>query len=251
LFPWATFRKRKGAVKLRPLLDLRGNIPTVCFITPARAHDVNLLDRLPIEAGAFYLFDRAYLDFARLYRLHQAQAFFVTRAKRNFRFRYLASRSVARATGVRSDQTIRLYGFDSNQSYPDRLRRVRSFDAAHRRGLVCPPPHFPLPALTVAQVSKGRWPVTLVFEWLTQHLRIKAFYGTSANAVQTQLWLAIAGYPLGAIVKKRLHVAPSLSTMLQVVRVALFENIPVGQALTLSQAPALEADPGNQLNLFA
>jgi hypothetical protein len=251
LCPWATYRKRKGAVKLHPLLDLRGNIPPVCFLTPARVHAVTLLDRLPIAAGAFHLVDRAYLAFTRRSRLHRAPAFFVPRAKRICRFRYLASRSVDWAPGGRSDQTLRLDGFSRNQRYPDRLRRIRSFDAAHRRGLACLTPHFPLPALTVAQVSTGRWPVALVFEWLTQHLRSKAFSGTSANAVQTQLWVAVAVYPLGAIVTKRLHVGASLSTMLQVVRVALVENIPLGQALMLSQAPALEADPGNQLKLFA
>ena len=250
LFPWATFRQRKGAVKLHTLLDLRGNIPTVCFVTPASVHEVNLLDRLVIEAGAFYVFDRAYLDFARLHRLHQDHGFFVTRAKRNFRFRYLDSRPVDRSTGVASDQTIRLYGFYSKQSYPERLRRIRYFDATHRRWLVFLTNNFTLPALTIAQLYKGRWQVELFFKWIKQHLRIKAFYGTSENAVKTQLWIAIAVYVLVAIVKKRLQLDTSLYSILQILSVSLFEKIPLAQALSLSSATALEADTGNQLNLF-
>jgi len=250
LFPWATFRKRKGAVKLHTLLDLRGNIPAGCFVTPASVHDVNLLDRLVIEAGAFYVFDRAYLDFARLYRLHQAQGFFVTRAKRNFRFRYLDSQPVDRATGVASDQRIRLFGFYSKQSYPERLRRIRYFDAEHRRWLVFLTNNFTLPALTIAQLYKCRWQVELFFKWLKQHLRIKAFYGTSENAVKTQLWIAIAVYVLVAIVKKRLHLEASLYTILQILSVSLFEKLPLTQALSGSTATVSEGDPGNQLNLF-
>jgi hypothetical protein len=250
LFPWATFRKRKGAVKLHTLLDLRGNIPTVCFITPASVHDVNLLDRLVIEAGAFYIFDRAYLDFARLYRLHQALGFFVTRAKRNFRYRYLDSRPVDRSTGVYSDQVVRLYGFYSKQSYPERLRRIRYFDAEHHRWLVFLTNNFTLPALTIAQLYQCRWQVELFFKWLKQHLRIKAFYGTSENAVKTQLWIAIGVYALVAIIKKRLHLEASLYTILQVLSVSLFEKIPLQQALSLSRTISLETDAGNQLNLF-
>ena len=250
LFPWATFRKRKGAVKLHALLDLRGNIPAGCFVTPASVHDVNLLDRLAIEAGAFYVFDRAYLDFARLYRLHQDHGFFVTRAKRNFRFRYLDSQPVDRTTGVTSDQTIRLFGFYSKQSYPERLRRIRYFDAEHHRWLVFLTNNFTLPAPTIAQLYKCRWQVELFFKWLKQHLRIKAFYGTSENAVKTQLWVAIAVYVLVAIVKKRLHLEASLYTILQILSVSLFEKLPLEQALSVSPATLLEADPGNQLNLF-
>ena len=250
LFPWATFRKRKGAVKLHTLLDLRGNIPSVCFITSGSVHDVNLLDRLAIEAGAFYIFDRAYLDFARLYRLHQAQGFFVTRAKRNFRFRYLNSQPVDRTTGVYSDQTIRLYGFYSKQSYPERLRRVRYFDAEKRKWLVFLTNNFTLPALTIAQLYKCRWQIELFFKWIKQHLRIKAFYGTSENAVKTQLWIALAVYVLVAILKKRLQLEASLYTILQILSVSLFEKIPLVQALTLSREISIDGDPGNQLNLF-
>ena len=173
-FPWATFRKRKGAVKLYTFLDLRGNIPTVCFVTPASVHEVNLLDQLQIEAGAVYIFDRAHLDFARLYRLRQDHGFFVTRAKRNFRFRYLDSQPVDRTTGVASDQLIRLYGFYSKQSYPERLRRIRYFDAERRRQLVFLTNNFTLPALTIAQLYQCRWQVELFFKGLKQHLRIKA-----------------------------------------------------------------------------
>jgi len=250
LFPWATFRKRKGAVKLHTLLDLRGNIPTVLFITPGRVHDVNILDQLSVEAGAFYILDRGYLDFARLYRLHQAQGFFVTRAKRNFRFRYLDSRPVDPTTGVHSDQTLRLYGFYSKQSYPERLRRIRFFDVEKRKWLVFLTNNFALPALTIAQLYKCRWQVELFFKWIKQHLRIKAFYGTSENAVKTQIWIAIAVYVLVAIIKKRLKLEASLYAILQILSVSLFEKIPLAQALTFSQGSALEDDHGNQLNLF-
>jgi hypothetical protein len=250
LFPWATFRRRKGAVKLHTLLDLRGNIPSVLFITPGRVHDVNILDALVVEAGAFYILDRGYLDFARLYRLHQALGFFVTRAKRNFRFRYLDSRPVDRTTGVHSDQTVRLYGFYSRRGYPERLRRIRYFDAEKRKWLVFLTNNFALPARTIAQLYKCRWQVELFFKWIKQHLRLKAFYGTSENAVKTQIWIAIAVYVLVAIVKKRLHLEASLYAILQVLSISLFEKIPLAQALTLSQGSALEDDPGNQLNLF-
>ena len=251
LFPWATFRKRKGAVKLHTLLDLRGNIPTVLFITPGTVHDVNLLDALGVEAGAIYIVDRGYLDFARLYRLHQALGFFVTRAKRHCRFRYLDSRPVDRTTGVHSDQIVRLYGFYSHQGYPERLRRIRFCDPERRRWLVFLTNNFALPAPTIAQLYKCRWQVELFFKWIKQHLRIKAFYGTSENAVKTQIWIAIAVYVLVAIVKKRLHLEASLYTILQILSVSLFEKIPLAQALTLSRGAELEDDPGNQLNLFA
>lgn len=250
LFPWATFRKRKAAVKLHTLLDLRGNIPTVLFITPGRVHDVNILDQLVVEPGAFYILDRGYVDFSRLHRLHQALGFFVTRAKRNFRFRYLDSRPVDRTTGVYSDQTIRLYGFYSHQSYPERLRRIRFFDADKRKWLVFLTNNFALPALTIAQLYKCRWQVELFFKWIKQHLRIKAFYGTSENAVKTQIWIAIAVYVLVAIVKKRLKLEASLYTILQVLSVSLFEKIPLAEALTNLPRLALEADDANQLNLF-
>ena len=250
LFPWAKFRKRKAAVKLHTLLDLRGNIPSVLFITPGRVHDVNILDQLAIEAGAFYILDRGYVDFARLYRLHQARGFFVTRAKRNFRFRYLESRAVDRTTGVRSDQIIRLHGFYSKRSYPDRLRRVRYYDADKRKWLVFLTNNFALPAVQIAQLYKCRWQVELFFKWIKQHLRIKAFYGTSENAVKTQIWIAIAVYVLVAIVKKRLKLEASLYTILQILSVSLFEKISLAEALAQPHTALLEADPSNQLTLF-
>ena len=250
LFPWAKFRKRKAAVKLHTLLDLRGSIPTVLFITPGRVHDVNILDQLPVEPGAFYILDRGYVDFARLYRLHQALGFFVTRAKRNFRFRYLDSRAVDRSTGVHSDQSIRLYGFYSKRSYPERLRRIRYFDAEKRRWLVFLTNNFALPAVQIAQLYKCRWQVELFFKWIKQHLRIKAFYGTSENAVKTQIWTAIAVYVLVAIVKKRLKLEASLYSILQILSVSLFEKMPLAEALTNIPNPALAVDDANQLNLF-
>ncbi len=249
-FPWATFRRRKGAVKLHTLLDLRGSIPSVCFITPASVHEVNLLDQLPIEPGAFYLVDRGYLDFTRLYRLHQAQAFFVTRAKRNFRFRYLDSRPNDRPCGVRSDQLIRLFGFYSHQGYPERLRRIAFLDAEQRKRLTFLTNNFALPALTIAQLYKCRWQVELFFKWIKQHLRIKAFYGTAENAVKSQSWIAIAVYVLVAIVKKRLQLAASLYTILQILSVSLFEKMPLLQALTAPVTFVEEGGCPNQLHLF-
>lgn len=248
LFPWAVFRKRKGAVKLHTLLDLRGTIPTVLFITTGRVHDVNILEPPVVETGAFYVLERGSLDFTRLYRLHQAQGFFVTRAKRNFRFRYLDSRPVDRTTGVTSDQIIRLYGFYSKRGYPERCRRVRFFDREKSKWLVFLPNNFALPPLQIAQLYQCRWQVALFFKWITPPLRITAFYGTSANAVTTQIWTAIAVYVLVAIVKKRLHLEASLYTILQILSVSLFEKIPLVEALTLSQGSALEDDLGNQLN---
>jgi hypothetical protein len=250
LFPWATFRKRKGAVKLHTLLDLRGSIPSVCFITPASVHEVNLLDQLLIEPGAFYILDRGYLDFTRLYRLHQAQAFFVTRAKRNFRFRYLDSRAHDRTAGIRADQVIRLFGYYSQQGYPERLRRISFFDAEQRKRLVFLTNNFTLPALTIAQLYKCRWQVELFFKWIKQHLRIKVFYGTSENAVRTQIWIAIAVYVLVAIVKKRLQLEASLYTILQILSVSLFEKMPLLQALTAPPRFMEEGESGNQLHLF-
>jgi len=244
LVPWATFRKRKGAVKLHTLLDLRGSIPTVCFITPGAVHDVNLLDQLAIEAGALYIFDRAYLDFARLYRLHQAKGFFVTagQAELPIPVSRLAARRSHDRSRLRPDHpALRLL---QQAGLPERLRRIRFFDAKHRRWLVFLTNNVTLPALTIAQLYKCRWQVELFFKWLKQHLRIKAFYGTSENAVKTQLWIAIAVYVLVAIVKKRLHLEASLYTILQILSVSLFEKIPLLQALTLSRGSEIEVDPG-------
>lgn len=250
LFPWAKFRRRKAAVKLHTLLDLRGNIPTVLFITPGRVHDVNLLGQLAVEAGAFYILDRGYLDFTRLYRLHQALGFFVTRAKGNLRFRYFDSRPVDRTTGVHSDQTIRLYGFYSQQGYPGRLRRIRYFDVEKRKWLVFLTNNFALPALTIARLYKCRWQVELFFKWIRQHLRIKALYGTSVNAVKTPVWTAISVYVLVTILKKELKLDRSLHEILQILSVTLFERVPIHQALSMTFVPDAMSESCNQLPLF-
>jgi transposase len=250
LFPWAKFRKRKGAVKLHTLLDLRGNIPTVIFITHGKVHDVNILDRLVVEAGAIYVMDRAYVDFARLHRVRQDMGFFVTRAKSNFRFRRIYSHPVDKSTGLRCDQTIVLDGFYSKRDYPEKLRRIRFYDAKKDKHLIFLTNNFYLPALTIAQLYRCRWQVELFFKWIKQHLRIKAFYGTSENAVKTQIWIAISVYVLVAIVKKRLKLEASLYTILQVLSVSLFEKMSIYQAVTLTDYTDPEATSGNQLNLF-
>jgi len=204
LFPWATFRRRKGAIKLHTLLDLRGNIPCFIRVSQGKLHDVNILDELPIEPGAFYIMDKAYLDYARLYRLHQQAAFFLTRAKKNLDYKRLKSHPIDKATGLRSDQTIVLAGVKSSRSYPEPLRKIRYFDVATDKRFVFLTNNFVLPALTIAQLYKSRWQIELFFKWIKQHLRIKAFYGTSPCAVRTQVWIAICVYVLVAIVKKEL-----------------------------------------------
>lgn len=233
LFPWATFRKRKGAVKLHTLLDLRGNIPTVVIITHGKVHEVNILDQLNFEAGAFYVMDRGYLDFARLYKLHLASAFFVTRARKRFDFQRLYSQPVDRATGVICDQTVTLVNPVPKQGYPEKLRRIRYRDAITDQRLVFLTNNFNLPPLTIAQLYRSRWQVELFFKWIKQHLRIKNFYGTSQNALRTQIWIAISVYVLVAIVKKELHLEGSLYRMLQICSVTLFEKTPISQALSL------------------
>ena len=232
LFPWAKFRRHKGAVKLHALLDLRGNLPTIVLITPGKVHEVNLLDQIPIEAGAIYLLDRAYGDFARLYRIHQSSAFFVIRAKGNFRFERLYSRPVDKSEGVQCDQIIVLHHFYAKKDYPEKLRRIRFYDTEQNRRLVFLTNNFSLPALTIAKIYKCRWQIELFFKWIKQHLRIKAFYGTSENAVKTQIWTAISVYVLVAIVKKQLHLERSLYTILQILSVTLFEKTPILQALS-------------------
>ena len=232
LFPWAEFRKRKGAVKLHTLLDLRGSIPTMVFITHGRVHEVNILDEIPIEAGAIYIMDRGYLDFARLYRVHQSAAFFVTRAKSNFRFQRLYSQAIDKSTGLQCDQTISLVGFYAMKDYPERLRRIRFFDAQQGKRLVFLTNNFNLPALTIAELYQRRWQIELFFKWIKQHLRIKAFYGTSENAVKTQIWIAISIYVLVAIIKKQLRLEQSLYSILQILSITLIEKMPLLQALS-------------------
>lgn len=250
LFPWALFRKKKGAVKLHTLIDLRGNIPTVIFITHGKVHDVNILDDLVIEAGAIYVMDRGYLDFERLYKINQSLAFFVTRAKKNFDFKRLYSRRVDKATGVLCDQIVTLQGFYAKKSYPDKLRRIKYYDADKKKRLVFLTNNFLLPAVTIADIYRCRWQVELFFKWIKQHLRIKAFYGTSENAVKTQIWIAISVYVLVAIVKKRLKLNLSLYTILQILSVSLFEKTPILQALTPTDYNDNEDDFRRQLILF-
>ncbi|MCX5919290.1 MAG: IS4 family transposase [Deltaproteobacteria bacterium] len=250
LFPWAQFRKRKGAVKLHTLLDLRGNIPTLAIITHGKIHDVNILDELPLEAGAIYILDRGYLDFGRLYAIHCSLAFFVTRAKINFDFQRLYSLPVDKTTGVQSDQIITLQGFYAQKDYPEKLRRIRYFDVQNNKRLVFITNNFTLPALVIAELYRCRWQIELFFKWIKQHLRIKAFYGTSENAVKTQIWIAISVYVLVAIIKKRMKIDRSLYTILQILSVSLFEKTDLYQLVTNFKYKTPTAEHSNQLNLF-
>jgi len=248
LFPWAKFRKRKAAVKLHTLLDLQGNIPTLVIITHGKVQDVNILNELYFEPGAIYVLDRGYLDFAALYKIDLASAFFITRAKSNFKFKRIHSREVDKSTGLRCNQTIALKNLYAKKNYPDKLRRIRYFDAENNKQLVFLTNNFTLPALKIAQLYKCRWQVELFFKWIKQHLRLKAFYGT--NAVKTQIWIAISVYVLVAIVKKRLNLEHSLYTILRILSVSLFEKTPVLQALSESDYKNQMVVNCNQLNLF-
>ena len=248
LFPWARFRKNKGAVKLHTLLDLRGNIPSFIDITDGKVHDVNVLDILISEAGSFYIMDRGYIDFKRLYELHQALAFFVIRAKSNLQYRRLYSRPVDKSAGLRCDQTIVLT--QSFADYPEQLRLVKFYDAENDLRLTFLTNNFALEALTIAQLYKCRWKVELFFKWIKQHLRIKAFFGTSENAVKTQVWIAISVYVLIAIIKKRLALEPSLYTILQILSVTMFEKTLLSQALTENDVFETIDENDNQLKLF-
>jgi len=248
LFPWARFRHSKGAVKLHTQLELRGNIPSVLHLTEGAVHEVNLLDHLAFEPGATYVVDRAYIDFARLYAITQAGAFFVVRAKDNLRQRRVYSHAVDRTTGLRSDQTVRLVNYAAAKAYPAPLRRVRSYDAEQARYLTFLTNAFDLPALTVAALYKSRWQVELFFKWIKQHLRIKAFYGTSRNAVETQVWIAISVYVLGAILKKRLALDASPYRILQILDVSLFEKTDLVPLLQRADAADSFLDATNQLS---
>jgi hypothetical protein len=230
LFPWAKFRRRKAAVKLHTLLNLHGSIPTLIIITSGNVHDVNILDELPLEAGAFDIMDRGYLDFTRLHRIHGHGAFFVSRTKNNSRFHRRYSQPVQKRLGLCFDQTIILEGFYSHRGYPDTLRRIGYTDPTTGKKFVFLPNNFSEPALTIALLYKSRWQVELFFKWIKQHLRIKAFYGTSENAVKTQIWIAISVYVLVAIIRKRLRLPISLYTILQILSISLFENMPILQA---------------------
>jgi hypothetical protein len=251
VFPWAPFRAAKAAVKMHTLLDLRGAIPSFLHISDGKLHDVNVLDLLIPEAGAIYVMDRGYLDFERLHLLHQAGAFFVTRAKSNLHARRLYSAPTDRASGIICDQTIALNGYYSRQHYPDHLRRIRLRDPQSIRTLVFLSNQFALPAITICALYKARWHVELFFKWVKQHLRIKRFYGTSENAVKSQIWIAVSVYVLVAIVKKRLNLKASLYTLLQILSVTLFEKMLVVQALTGSEYRPANDLKCNQLSLFA
>jgi len=227
LFPWAHFRKAKGAVKMHTLLDLRGNIPTFIAITEGKVHDVNILDVLEPEQGAFYIMDRGYIDYARLHRFTEKGASFVIRAKENLRFRRVYSRKIDKQCGLRCDQTIVLTGLYSKNDYPQHLRRIRYYDAINGRYMTFLTNNFNVEAFTVAELYKSRWQIELFFKWIKQHLRIKAFYGNSMNAVKTQIWVAITVYVLVAIIKKKLKIDTSLYTILQIFSVTAFEQIPI------------------------
>jgi len=250
LFPWAHFRSTKSAVKMHTLLDLRGSIPAFIRVTAGDTHDVNILDQIAPEPGAFYVMDRGYIDFARLYRLHLAGAFFVTRAKSNLDASRVYSASSDRATGIVADQTISLNGYMSQRGYPSHLRRIRFHDPVTGKTLVFLTNQFTLPAATICALYKSRWQVELFFKWIKQHLRIKAFYGTSENAVKTQIWIAVSVYLLVAIVKKRLNLPGSLYTLLQVLSVTLFEKMPISQALQQKNDTNPQLTDPKQLILF-
>lgn len=251
LFPWAEFRKHKGAVKLHTLLDLHGSIPTMVFITHGRIHEVNILDEIPIEAGAIYIMDRGYLDFSRLYKIHQSAAFFVTRAKSNFRFQRLYSQTIDKSTGLQCDQSVSVVGFYAKRDYPVKLRRIRFYDAQQEKRLVFLTNNFNLPALTITELYQRRWQIELFFKWIKQHLRIKAFYGTSENAVKTQIWIAISIYVLVAIIKKQLQLERSLYSILQILSITIFEKMPILRALAHIDVKEQNTDFENQLNLFS
>ena len=250
LFPWARFRRRKGAIKLHTLLNLRGSIPEFIHISDGKLHDVNVLDVLPVMPGAFYVMDRGYVDFSRLHTIHRAMAFFVTRAKRRFQFQRRYSHPVDTSTGLRSDQTIVTTGVDTAADYPEALRRIRYFNDETSKNLIFLTNNFMLPALTVAHLFKARWRVELFFKWIKQHLRIKSFYGTSQNAVKTQIWIAVSVYVLVAILKKRLYLNQSLYTILQILSVTLFEKTPILQAFSPPPYSLPKPDSVIQLTLF-
>jgi len=251
LFPWARFRKTKAAIKLHTLLDLRGNIPSFISITEGKVHEVKILDELLPEPGAFYVMDRGYLDFKRLYFLNQLMAFFVIRAKRNMRFRRLYSHKIDKSTGLRCDQIIRLTGQKSSVNYPEKLRRVKFFDACTQRHLSFLTNNFIVPALVISELYRYRWQIELFFKWIKQHLRIKSFYGTSENAVKTQIWIAVSVYVLVAIIRKRLSLdAMNLYTILQVLSVTLFEKNQLTHILTNPGCKNPNTPTYNQLKLF-
>lgn len=250
MFPWARFRRAKGAIKLHTLLDLRGNIPTFIHISDGKVHDVNVLDLLPIEHGAFYVMDRGYVDFKRLYTFSQQDAYFVTRAKSNFQFRRLYSQQVDRETGIICDQYVLLKGYLQRNYYPDKIRRIKYKDTDQGKTYVFLTNNNSLPALTITKLYRYRWQIELFFRWIKQNLRIKSFYGTSENAVKTQIWIAISTFLLVAIMKKELKIEASLYTILQILSVNIFERIPLIEVVTSQHFESIVAHKPNQLRLF-
>lgn len=250
LFPWARFRKAKGAIKMHTLLDLRGNIPVYIRVSDGLLHDVNILDELIPEPGSIYIMDRGYIDFARLYNLDQLQAVFIIRSRKNLQFRRIYSRDVDRSTGLICDQIIRLTGLKPADKYPDQLRRIRYRDPETGKRFTFLTNNMILSALTIAELYRCRWQVELFFKWVKMHLRIKSFYGTSLNAVKTQIWIAICVYVLVAIINKRLKIERDLYTILQILSVTLFEKLPILQAVTDVDYSLLEGYSSNQLELF-
>ena len=251
VFPWAVFRTAKAAIKLHTLLDLRGNIPTFIHISDGKVHEVNVLDQLLPEPGAFYIMDRGFLDFERLYRFHEAGSFFVTRGKSNLKVQRRYSHPVDRTTGLICDQSVVLTGFYSHQGFEAPLRRIRFKDPKTAKTLIFLTNNFVLPAFTITELYRCRWQVELFFKWIKQHLRIKAFFGTSENAVRSQIWIAVSAYVLVAIVKKRLHLSASLYEILQILSLTMFEKIPLDQLLAQTMSDEIQPVSNNQLILFA
>ena len=250
LFPWAHFRRHKGAVKVHTLLDLHGGIPCFIRVTHGKTHDVTALDHLLLEPGSYYIMDRGYIDFARLYRFNEALSFFVVRSKTNLDYQRRVCRPIDKSTGLRADQTVVLCGPRTSQQYPVPIRRITYFDSVSHKRFIFLANNFDLPALTIAQLYRCRWQVELFFKWVKQHLHIKAFYGVSENAVKTQIWIAGAVYLLVAIIKKRLGLAWNMNEILQILSISLFENTPILQAFSLHQLQTQEGLPCNQLKLF-
>jgi hypothetical protein len=250
LFPWAKFRKKKGAVKLHTLLDLRGSIPTFIEITDGLVHDVNILDVLITEPGSYYIMDRAYIDYKRLYRLKRGLGYFIVRAKKNLKFKRLYSSKVDKSTGLRCDQMVKLIGFYQKKDYPDLIRRVKFIDMENDKEFVFLTNNFEISAMTVALLYKNRWKIELFFKWIKQHLKIKAFYGTTANAVKTQIWISICTYVMIAIIKRRLKIDMSLYKILQILSVSVFEKVPILQLLTETSCRFELHSDSNQLILF-
>jgi len=250
LFPWAKFRKSKGAVKMHTQIDLRGSIPTFIEITDGKVHDVNILDLLILEPGAFYIMDRAYLDFERLYHMHQSLTYFVVREKRNFGYRRVYSNKVDKSKGFRCDQTIMLTGFYTSKKYPDKLRRIKYYDKSRGKTIVFITNNFVYDAEIIARLYKERWKVELFFKWIKQHLKIKKFFGTSLNAVFAQIWIAVSVYLLVAIIKRRLNLKQELYTILQILSISVFEKVPVNQLFENKNYKDNTTDGCNQLKLF-